>query len=123
MRFWLFSSNRNPRNETIRCLSLGVLMSFWDSKYGFFIISGGWSGERYEGFLKLSYAPNANFGPRWTQSPRQGFIWMYAKPTRNAPCMLFLGQNFKLPQKWSVFALNLHKTCTSGRFLGKMSQT
>ena len=45
------------------------LRSSWTSKYGLFINLGGWSSEPYEGSLNYLYAPDANFGPRWTHTP------------------------------------------------------
>ena len=84
---------------------VGGLRSLWSSKYGFFIVEGGWSSDRYEGGLNLFYAPETDFGPRWTQTPEKDLFrhiltcfhhfWALfcLKPTRNALFTPFLVQN------------------------------
>ena len=55
----------------------GGLRSLWGSKYGFFIVEGGWSSDRYEGGLNLFYAPEIDLGPRWTQTPEKDHLKTY----------------------------------------------
>ena len=64
-----------------------------------------WSSDRYEGGLNLFYAPETDFGPRWTQTPEKDLLrhiltcfyhfWALfcLKPTRNALFTPFLVQN------------------------------
>ena len=110
-----------PRNEEKRCiLGLGRLtLRVWGhcgaQNMDFFIIEGCWSSDRYEGGLNLFYAPETDFGPRWTQTPEKDLLrhiltcfyhfWALfcLKPTRNALFTPFLSQNFPDASKMIIF--------------------